>query len=100
MDECKQKILVVVVFYYGHASSDYTSACIAMNSYCTTLKYDMCNVVFHEVYWYGIRGLQHLKIWEGDGIYEELTFGELFWKWKNNFKNDIKYILCFLRLLL
>ncbi len=47
MDECKQKILVVLVFFnYGHASS----ACIAVNSYCTTLKYDVCNVVFHEVY--------------------------------------------------
>ncbi len=51
MNECKQKILVVLVFiYYGHASSACTSACIVVNSYCTTLKYDVCNVVFHEVY--------------------------------------------------
>jgi hypothetical protein len=38
--------------------------CIAVNSYCTTLKYDVCNAVFHEVYWYDIKGLQHLEIGE------------------------------------
>jgi hypothetical protein len=46
---------------------------------------------FYEVYWYGIKGLQHLKIREGDGIYEKLTFGKLFWNWKNkNLKDDTK----------
>ncbi len=67
-------------FYYGHASSDCTSGCIAMSSYWTTLEYDEWNVVFHGVCWHGIKNSQHVEVWKGDGIHEESTFWELFWK--------------------
>jgi len=40
MAERRHKILMDLVFYYGHALSDCTSNCIVMSRYGTTLKYD------------------------------------------------------------
>jgi hypothetical protein len=35
---------------------------------------------FHWVCWHGIKNLQHVKVWKGDGKHEEWIFGELFLK--------------------
>ncbi len=80
MHECWHKILVDVVFTMAMHQGDCTSGCIAMNSYWTTLEYDECNVVFHGLCWHGIKSSQHGEVWDGGGIHEESTFGELFWK--------------------
>jgi hypothetical protein len=74
-------------FYYGHASSDCISGCIAMLSYWTSLKYDESNVTFHGVCWHGIKSAYHVEVWKGGGMHENQLlrsfFEKMFWQWKN-----------------
>ncbi len=81
IDERRHKISVALVFTMVMHWVIIPSDCIATNSYLTTLEYDECNVIFHGVCWHGIKSSQHVEVWEDNGIHEESTFEELFWKY-------------------